>query len=229
LETGFLIDNYEVLRPGMMRHSAPHYHAILKQAGFEIENGGSEYVVPLAGNSALFFEGNLDRASGRGYRIATLASLSADQRVADVSKTWNVVFSSHWGLAPMTQLEIDTLLHNPVSGDILTLSALAYSDNNPVGIVLAATEKSWRRGMFFASRYSVQSLNSFAVGVCETHRGCGIATALASHSYLALIARGAKLLSYGLILADNLASRAAALKLGARCSSNYVTYCARPL
>jgi hypothetical protein len=48
--------------------------------------------------------------------------------------------------------------------------------------------------------------------------------ALASHAYLQLIAKGARFLSYGMVLDDNAASRRMAQKLGARVAANYLTY-----
>jgi GNAT superfamily N-acetyltransferase len=224
LEPGFLIDSYELLHPRMLRHTVPYYHSILKQAGFETEKGAAEYVIQADRSSAVFFKANLGRAAARGYRIAALASLPGVQRVVDVSRTWNAAFSSHWGLAPMTQREIDVLVHRSLPGDMLYLSAVAYWGDEPVGIVLASTDGSRSRGVSLTSRYSIQTANTFVVGVCEAHRGCGLAAALASHTYLEMNSRGAKLLSYGLVLDDNTASRRSALKLGAKVLSNYVTY-----
>jgi hypothetical protein len=223
LEPGFLIDNYEILNPRMLRHTAPWYHSFLKQAGFEAEKGGAEYILPVTPESGAFFKTQRDLATARGYRIAPLASLPAAQGVNDTLNTWNATFSGHWGLAPLTHREVEMLLGHTPAG-ILELSALLYSAaDEPVGIVLAGCDSANGRSVL-PSRYSVLAANTFAVGVSEAHRGQGLATAMASHTYLGLIARGARVLSYGLVLDDNIASRKSAGKLGGRVLSNYMTY-----
>jgi len=67
-------------------------------------------------------------------------------------------------------------------------------------------------------------LNVLAIGVRESDRGRGVNLAMASYGYLELVRRGAKYVSYTLVLDDNWPSRRTAEKLGAFVCANYVAY-----
>jgi len=69
-----------------------------------------------------------------------------------------------------------------------------------------------------------ERLNILAIGVRESARGQGVNLALAGHAYLELVRRGARALSYTLVLDDNWPSRRTAEKLGGRIRANYVSY-----
>ena len=69
-----------------------------------------------------------------------------------------------------------------------------------------------------------ERLNVLAIGVRESDRGRGVNLAMASYGYLELVRRGAKYLSYTLVLDDNWPSRRTAEKLGAFVCANYVAY-----
>jgi len=223
-EPGFLIDNYEIFHPQVMRHTAPWYHAMFKQAGFETEKGGAEYTMPVTRASAETLERQRHAALAQGYKIVTLSSLSAKQRVSDAYSTWNATFSRHWGLAPMTMLEFGAFLSEAAETGVLNFSAMLYTAaEEPAGVTLAGQTAGKALPVRF-SRNTVANLNTFAVGVLERHRRRALATSLAAHTFLALIARGAKSLSYGIVLDDNLSSRKSALKLGCGVNGNYVTY-----
>ena len=58
----------------------------------------------------------------------------------------------------------------------------------------------------------------------DSARGRGVNLAMASYAYLELIRRGAKYLSYTLVLDDNWPSRRTAEKLGAKVCANYMVY-----
>jgi hypothetical protein len=69
-----------------------------------------------------------------------------------------------------------------------------------------------------------ERLNFLGIGVSESARGRGVNLAMASYAYLELINRGAKYLSYTLVLDDNWPSRRTAEKLGATVCANYMVY-----
>jgi hypothetical protein len=55
-------------------------------------------------------------------------------------------------------------------------------------------------------------------------RGRGVNLAMAAYGFLELVQRGAKYLSYTLVLDDNWASRRTGEKLGASVCANYLAY-----
>ena len=69
-----------------------------------------------------------------------------------------------------------------------------------------------------------EKLNILAIGVRESARGQGVNLAMAAYGYLELVRRGAKYLSYTLVLDDNWPSRRTAEKLGAFVCANYMVY-----
>jgi GNAT superfamily N-acetyltransferase len=226
-EPGFVIDAYEQYLPRMTRHSLPGYHALLKNAGFGTEKGSAEYVISVSAELAEAYRGHLKAARSSGYVIRAVSELTADERAAHFTETWNQSFAAEWGLAPLHAAEF-AVLFQAVETEVLDLSAIAYHDGQPVGVVLVWMEQGFRRGTWRRrtgkARGAAGPANSFAIGVCAQARGQGVGLALASHAYLQLIARGARFLSYGMVLDDNAASRRMAQKLGARVAANYLTY-----
>jgi hypothetical protein len=69
-----------------------------------------------------------------------------------------------------------------------------------------------------------EKLNILGIGVRESARGQGVNLAMAAYAYLQLVQRGAKYLSYTLVLDDNWPSRRTAEKLGAFVCANYMVY-----
>jgi hypothetical protein len=67
-------------------------------------------------------------------------------------------------------------------------------------------------------------INILAIGVCESARGQGVNLAIAAYAYLELVRRGAKYLSYTLVVDDNWPSRQTAERLGAFVCANYMVY-----
>jgi GNAT superfamily N-acetyltransferase len=225
-EPGFVIDLYEQYLPRMMRHDLSCYHSLLKNAGFETEKGSAEYIIPVSGELTEAYRGHLRASRDSGYDIRPLSELPAEERVMHFTAAWNQSYAEHWGLAPLHAAEL-ALLFQSTGTDVLHLSAIAYRDGQPAGVVLVWTENNSRWGAWRRLRKwrgTDDAANSFAIGVCPAARGKGVGLALASHAYLQLIAKGARFLSYGMVLDDNAASRRMAQKLGARVAANYLTY-----
>jgi GNAT superfamily N-acetyltransferase len=227
-EPGFIIDDYATFLPRMTRHNPPYYHSVLKYAGFDTEKGAGEYIIKVSEELVARYRGYLQSAQRTGYDIIPLHEMRASQWVANFTSTWNDAYRSHWGLAPLTESEFATLFNQPGDTTTLELSAIAYRDGHAVGVGLVRKDRSVRGTGKWRFRIRQQSeleqLNSFAVGVCPSDRGRGVGLALASHAYLQLISRGAKYLSFGLVVDDNWPSRRVAEKLGSYTCVNYLTY-----
>jgi hypothetical protein len=69
-----------------------------------------------------------------------------------------------------------------------------------------------------------EKLNFLGIGVLEAARGRGVNLGMASYSFLELVRRGAKYLSYTFVLDDNWPSRRTAAKLGAEVCASYLVY-----
>lgn len=227
-EPGFIIDDYATFLLRMTRHNPPYYHSLLKYAGFDTEKGAGEYIIKVSEELVARYRGYLQSAQRTGYDIIPLRGMPASQRVTNFTSTWNEAYKSHWGLAPLTESEFATLFDQPGDTTTLDLSAIAYRDGHAVGVGLVRKEGSVRSSAKWRLRIRQQNelerLNSFAVGVSPSDRGRGVSLALASHAYLQLVSRGAKYLSYGLVVDDNRPSRRVAEKLGSYACVNYLTY-----
>jgi GNAT superfamily N-acetyltransferase len=226
-EPGFVIDDYAHVLRRLWRHNLPYYHAFLKQAGFEMEKGSAEYVIRASAALASRYREYADGARAAGYEIVPLRRLPRERCIADFTATWNAAYTDHWGLAPMRERELATLLDHHERSPTMDLSAIAYRGAEPVGVVLVQESPGQRSFMRRAVRRPssrIEGLSNFAVGVAPAARGAGLAPALAAHAYLQLIARGAQAFSYGMVIDDNRASRRTAEKLGASVCANYVTY-----
>jgi GNAT superfamily N-acetyltransferase len=225
MDLPFVIDDYESLPPTVLRHNPAYYHTLLKEAGFEVEKGWVDYRIDVRPKWVTSWRNALVRAQRGGFDLVPLRSLGLERSAADLSKTWNDAFSRHWGHTPTTPAEFTFLLRMLDTTGVLDASAIAYQRGQPVGAVWVVPEStgtahlSPRRTLADSER-----LNVFAIGVRESARGSGVNLALASHAYLELVRRGAKAVSYTLVLDDNWPSRRTAEKLGGRIRANYVTY-----
>lgn len=225
MDLPFVIDDYESLPPTVLRHNPPYYHTLLKEAGFEIEKGWVDYRIDVHPKLITDWQDALASSRRGGFDIVALKHLTAEQRAADLSATWNDAFSRHWGHTPTTPAEFRFLLRTLATSGVLDASAIAYAGGRPVGAVWVVPESSGT-AQLCPGRVLTDSerLNVFAIGVRESARGSGVNLALASHGYLELVRRGAKSVSYTLVLDDNWPSRRTAEKLGGRIRANYLTY-----
>lgn len=225
-EPGYLIDDYATYLPRMMRHTLPHYHSLLKDAGFETEKGAGEYIIAASDDVATRYRGYLRSVEQSGYDIVGLAELPAGQRVTDFTSAWNEAYETHWGLAPTTEQEFALLVGKAGERSTIELSVIAYREGRPVGVALAreAERFPWSWSWWLAGQNAVAQLGCLSVGAAPTERGRGLALGLASHVYLHLLSRGQTRLGYGLVADDNWPSRRVAEKLGAFVCANYLTY-----
>jgi hypothetical protein len=224
-ENPFVIDDYESLPPRILRHNPAYYHSFLKDAGFESEKGFVDYKIEVRPELVARWESALEAARCSGYEILPLRELPPDLCVSDFTATFNDTFKAHWGWTPMTEEEISFLFKILKPLGTLDTSVLAYRDGQPVGMLYVTPERASKvvlkssRGLKDSER-----LNLLAIGVCESARGQGVNLAMAGYGFLELVRRGAKYLSYTLVVDDNWPSRRTAEKLGAYICANYLVY-----
>jgi GNAT superfamily N-acetyltransferase len=225
MDLPFVIDDYESLPPTILRHNPPYYHTLLKESGFEVEKGWVDYRIDIRPRLITSWRNALVRAQRSGFDLVALKHLGTEQRAVELSAIWNEAFSEHWGHTPTTPTEFLFLLRMLETSGVLDASAIAYEHGQPVGAVWVVPESSGTArlspGRVLADG---ERLNVFAIGVRESARGRGVNLALGAHAYLELLRRGAKSLSYTLVLDDNWPSRRTAEKLGGRIRANYVSY-----
>jgi hypothetical protein len=216
-------DAYDVLPPSMMRQNPPAYHALIKAAGFETEQGFVDYALEVTPALVERWQAALDAAQSKGFEIVPLREWPHAERGALLSELWNETFASHWGWCPLTP-EISALFVTEGSPTLDT-SVFALSNGAPVGFCFVMPDEpshaSFAPGR--ALRPS-EKLNVLAIGVRKAARGRGVNFAMAAFGYLELVRRGWTHLSYTLVLDDNWASRRTGEGLGASLCANYVAY-----
>jgi hypothetical protein len=225
LEFPFVIDAYDALPPSILRQNPPYYHALLKDAGFETEQGWVDYRIEVRPELVAHWENALTAASRAGFEIVPLRDVAAADRARLFANTWNEAFEAHWGQTPFTEDEIDVLFRGAGAAAVLDTSVLAFAAGEPVGVLWVAPENTaaarCRPGRAVRDD---ERLNFLGIGVRRPARGQGINLAMASYAYLGLVRAGATHLSYTLVLDDNWPSRRTAERLGGVVCANYLTY-----
>lgn len=225
LEQPFVIDDYDSLPPPRLRHNPAYYHALLKDAGFELEKGCVDYKIAVRPELVVRWESMFEVACRSGYEIIPLRNVSPDRRVREFTATFNDTFSAHWGWSPCTETEIAALFQTIEKIGALDTSVLAYQKNEPLGILLLIPEHSSDAVVKFPRRiHDSEKLNVLVIGVRESARRHKVSLAMAGYGLRELARRGASYLSYTLVFDDNWPSRRTAERLGAFVCANYVVY-----
>src|SRR5262245_17861342 len=225
LEFPFVIDAYESLPPNILRHNPSYYHALLKDAGFESVKGYVDYKLEVRPELVARWESMLEAARRAGYEIVPLCDVPESRRVRECTATFNDTFKAHWGWTPYTEAEMSSLLGGIGRIGGLDTSMIAYQEGKPVGMLLLVPEHS-SAAVLKPGRMlqDLEKLDVLAIGVREVARGRGVNLAMAGHGFLELVRKGAKYLSYTLVLDDNWPSRRTGEKLGASVCANYLVY-----
>lgn len=225
LDFPFVIDDYESLPPNIARQNPDYYHQFLKDAGFESEKGWVDYKIEVRPELVLKWNHALESARRRGYDIVPLKDIPHARRCADFTDTWKDSFKTHWGFTPLSEDEISFLFESFKPAGVFDTSVIAYHNGAPVGMLFVVPEvtptATLRPGRVLKDS---EKLNILAIGVRESARGQGVNLAMAAYAYLELVRRGAKYLSYTLVLDDNWPSRRTGEKLGAFVCANYMVY-----
>jgi GNAT superfamily N-acetyltransferase len=225
MEPPFAIDEYEMLPPSIVRQNPGYYHSLLKDAGFETEQGWVDYKIEVTPALSARYQSALEATRRAGFAITPLRDLEANQRVQHFTMIWNDAFKHHWGAAPMPEEEVAGMFKYFAVAGGLDTSVIAYRGAEPVGALMVLPSST--QGVLLAPGRVVreaEKLNWLGIAVHESARGRGVNLAMASYAYLELIRQGAKYLSYTLVLDDNWPSRRTAEKLGAKVCASYVTY-----
>jgi GNAT superfamily N-acetyltransferase len=224
-EFPFVIDDYETLPPDLIRQNPAYYHSLLKDAGFESEKGWVDYKIQVTPELVTRYESALEAARRGGFEIVPIKDAAPARRVHDFTSTWNEAFIKHWGSTPFDEDETALLFEFFGMTGALDTSVIAYRAGEPVGALLVSPETSEGAILKPGRKLSdAEKLNFLGIGVRESARGRGVNLAMAGYAYLELIRRGAKFLSYTLVLDDNWPSRRTAEKLGAKVCANYMVY-----
>lgn len=225
LDFPFVIDDYESLPPDLARQNPDYYHRLLKDAGFESEKGWVDYKIEIRPELVERWEQVLERAGRAGYEIVPLKDVPEIRRISEFTDTWKDTFKAHWGFTSLSEDEISLLFEAFKPAGVFDTSVIAYQNALPVGMLFVVPEVS-ATAIVKPGRVLKDSekLNILGIGVRESARGQGVNLAMAAYAYLELVRRGAKYLSYTLVLDDNWPSRRTAEKLGAFVCANYMVY-----
>jgi GNAT superfamily N-acetyltransferase len=225
LDFPFVLDDYQSLPPNIARQNPDYYHRFLKDAGFESEKGWVDYKIEVGPQSLAKWSDMLEQARRRQYEIVPLKDIPGARRITDFTDTWKDTFKNHWGFMSLSEDEIAFLLEAFQPAGVLETSLIAYHNGQPVGMLFVVPEitstATLKPGRVL---HDSEKLNVLAIGVRESARGQGVNLAMAAYAYLELVRRGAKYLSYTLVLDDNWPSRRTAEKLGAFVCANYMVY-----
>jgi GNAT superfamily N-acetyltransferase len=213
------------LPPNIARQNPDYYHRFLKDAGFESEKGWVDYTIEVRPELVQRWTDALESARGRRYEIVALKDVPDARRLAEFNDTWKDTFKTHWGFTPLSEGEISVLFEAFKPVGLFDSSVIAYRDGAAVGMLFVVPEVS-ATAILKPGRVLKDSekLNILAIGVREPARGEGVNLAMAAYAYLELVRRGAKYLSYTLVVDDNWPSRRTGEKLGAYVCANYMVY-----
>ncbi len=225
LEMPFVMDDYTTLPPMVMRQNPAYYHALLKDAGFETEQGYVDYKIPVSDALVARWESALEAARRGGFRIVPLRDIAPSRRAGLIADLLNECFARHFGWVPTTADEQALLFGLFEATGFLDTTVVAYRGDEAVGECMIVPETSALAalgpGRVLAPE---EKVNFLGIGVRETARGRGVNLAMAAYGFTELVRRGARWLSYTLVLDDNWPSRRTAEKLGAHVCANYVCY-----
>ena len=225
LEFPFTIDAYQALPPSWLRQNPAYYHALLKDAGFETEQGFVDYRIRVRPELVARWESAVEAARRAGYELTPLSDLPAARRAPEFAALWNDSFARHWGFTPFSDAEMGLLLETFAPFGMLDVSILAFDREGAAGGVWVVPDtSSFAHVAAGRTLDPAERLNVLGIGVRERARGRGVNMAVAAHAYLELVRRGATHVSYTLVLDDNWPSRRTAEKLGAEVCASYVAY-----
>ena len=225
IEMPFVVDDYDALPPNLMRQNPDYYHALIKDAGFESEKGLVDYKIQVTPELIARYESALEAGRRAGYELVPLKDLASEKRVSEFAPAWNEAFYNHWGfVSASNEAYAEMFAFFEMLGGLDT-SLVARHGSEVVGTLMVVPEETAHAALKPGRVVEdSEKLNFLGIGVREVARGRGVNLAMASYAYLKLIQRGAKYLSYTLVVDDNWPSRRTAEKLGAKVCANYLAY-----
>ncbi len=225
LDFPFVVDEYDTLPPAFVRQNPPYYQALLKDAGFETEQGLVDYRITIRPELVARWESALEAARRNGFEIVPLKDVPEGRRVAEFTALYNDTFKTHWGWTPFIEAEVADLMEAMTPIGMLDTSIIAYRDGVPMGVLWVLPDTSFLAALAPGRELRPQEkVNFLGIGVHEAARGRGLNLGMAAHAYLGFARQGYTHLSYTLVLDDNWPSRRTAEKLGAHVCANYLAY-----
>jgi len=225
LDMPFRLDDDGLLPPMGMRQNPGYMNTLLKDAGFETERGWVDYRIDVNSELIARWESAREAVRRAGIDIVPLGEVPESRRVAEFTALWDECFAEHWGVPPGTEEEFALFLEMQGPTGVLETSMMAFREGRPIGVLWVAPEISALAALA-PDRVlgDAEKVNFLGIGVKREARGRGVNLAMAANAYLKLAGRGARCLSYTLVLDDNWPSRRTAEKLGAYVCASYVTY-----
>ncbi len=226
----YAIDNYGAFPSFLLRGNPAYYHRYLKNAGFETERGQVDYTVKFAPEILARYRGMVEAAGRGAIQIRSWREFGFLAAIDAWTGVTNEAFRDHWGWNPVTKLEVRPILMSLWETPAADLSTIAISDRQVVGAAfcvpdLSAALAAFKQGVKLDSGNSGGPRGALInIGVLADARGRGVARAMAARSFLEMERMGMKYAGYTLVLDDNWASRRTAESLGARVTSNFLTY-----
>ena len=142
LEFPFTIDSYEALPPSWLRQNPAYYHGLLKDAGFETEQGFVDYRIRVRPELVARWESAVEAARRAGYELTPLGDLPASRRAPEFTALWNESFARHWGFTPFSEAEMALLLETFAPVGMLDLSTFAVDRDGVAGGVWVVPDTS---------------------------------------------------------------------------------------
>jgi GNAT superfamily N-acetyltransferase len=219
------MDAYDVLPPSMLRQNPSYYHTLLKEAGFEVEQGFVDYKLKVTPELEQRWRSSVDAAEALGVELRPLREIPEVERTSIFADVWADTFKHHWGFVAFSDSEVQLMLDAFAETSLLDTTIVAYLDGESIGFLFVVSDDPSHA--LLAEGRKIQSeerLNILGIGVRERARGRGVNYAMAGKSYLELAQRGWTHLSYTLVLDDNWPSRRTGEGLGCSVCANYLAY-----
>jgi len=230
LDYPYAIDGYDELPSFLLRGNPDYYHCYFKNSRFFTEKGQVDYTAPLTPGVIERFRSTIMAVSRNGVVIKSWREYGFIAAVDTWTDVINESFSRHWGWNPITREEVRPMLLPLQQTPVGDLSVIAEVDGAPVGAVFSVPDLTpvlarVQPGARIAPERGGGTRGALInVGVLERVRSRGIARAMTARSFLAMAERQMRYAGYTLVLDDNWPSRRTAESLGARVTSNFVTY-----
>lgn len=230
LDYPYAIDHYGAFPSFLLRGNPGYYHRYFKDSGFVTEKGQIDYTAELTPQILARYRGMIEAANRGGVQIRTWREFGFLAAINSWTDVTNAAFQRHWGWNPVTRIEVRPMLMSLWETPVADLSMVAVAGGEVIGAVfcvpdLSAILASVKRGITLPADKGGGTRGALInIGVLEKSRGRGVARAMAARSFIAMARQGMRYAGYTLVLDDNWASRATAESLGARVTSNFLTY-----
>jgi hypothetical protein len=225
LEFPFATEDFETLPPFFVRQNPAYYQSLLKDAGFESEQGLVDYRIRVTPENVERWKAYRKAGLDAGFSIVPLAEIPAGKRVREFMVAYNEPFLRHWGYSPFIDDEIAQLFEAFAPFGILDHSVIAYRGGEPMGALWVQADASMLAQTAPGRALRPEEhVNFLGIAVLPPARGQGLNLAMAANAYLRFADLGYEHVSYTIVLDHNWPSRRTAEKLGAVVCNNYLAY-----